>query len=70
MTLFWKEALPSLSKHIVRKLLKMFEFWPFLAICPIRIDLSGNTVLQQVSDFQKPVKMDHFWHFVRILGKF
>ena len=35
--------------------------------CPIRIDLSGNTVLQQVSDFQKPFKKDHFWHFVRFL---
>ena len=27
------------------------------------IDLSGNTVLLQASGFQKPAKMDHFWHF-------
>ena len=31
--------------------------------CPIKTDLSGNTVWLQASDFQKLVKMDHFWHF-------
>ena len=50
------------------KLLKMshLNFW-ILAIstnfCPIKIDLSGNTVWPQASGFQKLAKMDHFWHF-------
>ena len=30
---------------------------------PIKIDLSGNTVWPQASDFQKLAKMDQFWHF-------
>ena len=32
--------------------------------CPIKTDLSGNTVWPQASDFQKLAKMDHFWHFL------
>ena len=43
-----------------------FEFWIlafFTNICPIKIDLSGNTVWPQASGFQKLAKMDHFWHF-------
>ena len=31
-------------------------------LCPIKTDLSGNTVWPQASGFQKLVKMDHFWH--------
>ena len=31
--------------------------------CPIKTDLSGNTVWPQASGFQKIAKMDHFWHF-------
>ena len=31
--------------------------------CPIKTDLSGNTVWPQASGFQKLNKMDHFWHF-------
>ena len=31
--------------------------------CPIKTDLSGNTVWPQASGFQKLAKMDHFWHF-------
>ena len=31
--------------------------------CPIKTDLSGNTVRPQASDFQKLAKMDHFWPF-------
>ena len=54
--------------HIVWKLLKMSHLncW-ILAFstnfCPIKSDLSGNTVWQQASDFQKLAIMDHFWHF-------
>ena len=41
-----------------------FEFWHFPPIfCPIKTDLSGNTVWPQASGFQKFAKMDHFWHF-------
>ena len=32
--------------------------------CPIKIDLSGNTVWPQVSGLQKIAKIDHFWHFI------
>ena len=35
----------------------------FTNFCPIKTDLSGNTVWPQTSGFQKLVKMDHFWHF-------
>ena len=31
--------------------------------CPIKTDLSGNTVWQLASGFQKLAKMDHFCHF-------
>ena len=31
--------------------------------CPIKTDLSGNTVWPQASGFQKLAKMEHFWHF-------
>ena len=31
--------------------------------CPIKSELSGNTVWQQASDFQKFAKMDNFCHF-------
>ena len=51
--------------HIVWKLLKMshLNFW-ILAFstnfCPIKTDLSGNTVWPQGTRFQKVAKMDHF----------
>ena len=54
--------------HIVWKLLKMshFNFW-ILAFstnfCPIKTDLSSNTVWPQALGFQKLAKMHHFWHF-------
>ena len=35
----------------------------FTNFCPIKIDMTGNTVLLQTSGFQKFVKMDNFWHF-------
>ena len=31
--------------------------------CPIKSDLSGNTVWPQASDFQKLAKTEYFWHF-------
>ena len=41
--------------------------FPILAFstnfCPIKTDLSGNTVWPKAPDFQKLAKMDHFWHF-------
>ena len=44
-----------------------FEFFLrvafFTNFCPIKTDLSGNTVRPQASSFQKLAKMDHFWHF-------
>ena len=55
-------------EHSVWKLLKMshLNFW-ILAFssnfCPLKIDLSGNTVWPQASGFQKLAKMHHFWHF-------
>ena len=55
-------------EHIVWKILKMshlnFSILAFsINFCPIKIDLSGNTVWPHASGFQKLVKMDHFWHF-------
>ena len=55
-------------RHIVWKLLKIshLNFW-ILAFstnfCPIKTDLSGNTVWPQALGFQKLAKMDHFRHF-------
>ena len=40
----------------------------FTNFCPIKIDLSGNTVWPQTSGFQKIVKIEHFWHFVWTFG--
>ena len=56
------------TAHIVWNLLKMshLNFW-ILAFstnfCPIKTDLSGNTVWPQALGFQKLAKLDHFWHF-------
>ena len=54
--------------HIVWKLLKMSHLnVSILAsstnFCPIKTDLSGNTVWPQALGFQKLAKMDHFWPF-------
>ena len=41
-----------------------FNFWNLAfppVFCPIKIDLSGNTVWPQTSGFQKLAKTDHFW---------
>ena len=57
-----------LFRHSVWKLLKMSHL-NFLILafatnfCPIKTDLSGNTVWPQASGFQKFTKRDHFWHF-------
>ena len=32
--------------------------------CPIKIDLSGNTVWPQALDFQNLAKIDHFFGFL------
>ena len=49
--------------HIVWKLLKMsrLNFGISTNICPIKNDLSGNTVWPQASGFQKLVKIDYFF---------
>ena len=54
--------------HIVWKSPKMshlkFSILAFFAnFCPIKIDLSGNTVWPQASGLKKLAKMDHFWRF-------
>ena len=54
--------------HIVWKLLKMshLNFWILsfsTNFCPIKVDLSGNTVWPQASGFQKLAKMDYFGYF-------
>ena len=45
---------------------RIWNFW-MLAFstnfCPIKTDLSGNTVWPQASVFQKLAIMEHFWHF-------
>ena len=53
------------SQHIVWKLLKMshMNFGIFTIFCPIKTDLSGNTLWPQASGLQKLAKIDHFWHF-------
>ena len=58
----------SVRIHIVWKLLKMshlnFSSLAFSTnFCPIKIDLSGNTVWPKASVFQKLAKMDHFLAF-------
>ena len=56
------------QRHNVWKSPKMshLNFW-ILAFstnfCPIKIDLSGNTVWPQASGFQKLAKLTIFWHF-------
>ena len=70
--IFWIQKSPEIKRppwpHIVWKLLKMSHLnYLILAFstnfCPIKTDLSGNTVWPQASGFQKLAKMDHFWHF-------
>ena len=61
----WKKNKPL---HIVWKLLKMshLNFWNLAFsnnFCPIKTDLSGNTVWPQASGFQRLAKLDHFLAF-------
>ena len=52
------------NQHSVWKSPKKFCILAFFTnFCPIKVDLSGNTVWPQASGFQKLAKMDHFWHF-------
>ena len=41
----------------------IFNFGIFHKFCPIKNDLSGNTVWPRASGFQKLAKINHFWHF-------
>ena len=56
------------ERHSVWKspIMSHLKFW-ILAFssnfCPIKTDMSGNTVWPQASDFQTLAKMDHFWNF-------
>ena len=55
------------SPKIIWKLLNLshLNFWIlafFTNFCPMKTDLSGNTIWPQVSAFQK-LALDHFWHF-------
>ena len=34
--------------------------------CPMNIELSGNSVRPQASDFQKGRQLDNFWHFTEL----
>ena len=54
-----RKWLQAKRAHIIWKSLKRAH----LNFCPIKTDLSGNTVWPLASDFQKLAKMDHFWHF-------
>ena len=55
------------ASNSVWKLLKMSHLNFLILVfstnfCPIKTDLSGNTIWPQASDFQKLAKIDHFWH--------
>ena len=51
----------SKPKENILKIVKPPYFPP--NFWTIEIDLSGNTVFQQASGFQKLAKMNHFGHF-------
>ena len=60
--------LPIMGSHCLKiTQIIAFEFFLFFAFstnfCPIKTDMSGNTVWPQASGFQKLAKMDHFGHF-------
>ena len=62
------QKLDDYKVHSVWKLLKMSHLnfsilASFTNFCPIKSDLSGNTVWPQVSGFQKLAKLDHFGIF-------
>ena len=49
---------------ITKKCRIWFSILAFSAnFCPMKIDLSGNTVWLQASAFQKLAKIGYFWHF-------
>ena len=52
------------QKWDVTQCLKVVQILAFSTnFCPIKTNLSGNTIWPQASGFQKLAKMDHFWHF-------
>ena len=54
----------TMFENYSKSLIWNFQFWHFPPIFrPNESDLSGNTVWPQVSAFQKPAKIDYFWHF-------
>ena len=48
-----KKLIFTLFEKYSKCLIWIVQFCYFHQICPIKIDLSDNTVLQQASDFQK-----------------
>ena len=44
------------------------NFGIFANFCPIKADLSGNTVWEQALGFHKLAKIDHFLEFLIIFG--
>ena len=67
MDLFYRVSQQVLNIHSLKITQNVtFEFLILafsINFCPIKTDLSGNTVWPQASGFQKLAKMDHFWHF-------
>ena len=54
-------------KYDILSNFQTLSYFPILAFstnfCPIKTDLSGNTVWPQASGFQKLAKIEHFCHF-------
>ena len=59
------DAFISIRSHCLKIAQSVaFESLTFsINFCPIKIDLSGNTVWPQASGFEKLTQMDLFWHF-------
>ena len=55
----------TLFENLPKCLIWIFEFWHFANFCPIKIDLSGNTVWPQASRFKK---LSIFGIFNRLLS--
>ena len=52
----------EINWHQIVLLYQPYETELSTNFCLFKIDLSGNTVWPQTSDFQNLVKIDHFWH--------
>ena len=65
---YWFPKIALCLKITQNVAFEFFNYGIFHQFCPIKVNLSGNTVWPQATGFQNIAKIDHIWHFNEILS--